>query len=202
MKKLTILAALLGIFAMVSVAGAQEDLGVTFDEAGTVTMTDLVVGGVFAVYAVAFDLPEVSGFEFQLITSVPAGANLAPVVYGPNPQNFGDSTINEIRAGTGGCVSVPFEMGASPLSWTLTKFEMIFFAPATDVNFCLGAAPTGGAVPQYTICDVDATKLPMVPANVDLAGVAPDGCAVASPTQGQDVVDAPTTSWGSLKAGF
>lgn len=202
MKKLMILAALLGVFAMVSVAGAQE-LGVTFDEDGTVTMAPLGVGAVFNVYAVAFGLPEVFGYEFQLLIdgAVP-GANLAPVVYGPAPQNFGDSTINEIRAGTGGCVSVPMEMGPSPDSWTLTAFGLIFFAPAENVNFCVGPAPSGGAVPQFTICDQDATKIGMTPANTDLAGIAPDGCAVASPTQGQDVVDAPTTSWGSLKAGF
>lgn len=202
MKKLMILATLLGIFAMVSVAGAQ-DIGVTFDEAGTVTMAPLGVGGVFNIYVVAYNVPEVFGYEFQLTSTVAPGASLATVVYGPAPQNFGDPTINEVRAGTGGCVTLAEEMGASPDSWTLANYGFIFFAPANDVNFCVAPSPASGALtPQFTVCDADATKFPMAPANVDLAGVAPDGCAVASPTQGQDVVDAPTTSWGSLKAGF
>jgi hypothetical protein len=86
----------------------------------------------------------------------------------------------------------------------MCQYQLGYFSGiGNDVYFCLEASPgSGAATPQFTICDAAATKFPMNPANVDLAGVAPAGCAVGNPTQGQDIVDTDVTSWGSLKAGF
>lgn len=235
MKKLTILAALLGIFAMVAVAGAQE-VGVSFDEDGLVPQIDgrgqfPAPPSAFSVFVVAFNLPEVNGFEF-LLTESTGGAFLnEKVLYGPAPSDFGPTAL-EVRAGTGACVTNAAEMGPSPDSWTLVEFKFWFFAaPTADLLICVEASPQSGApTPQFSLCDAVATTVPMLPGNNDLNGITPGGCAVAvleweatgcsdvpsdpnydpgcdgagnSPTNGnRDVVDTEETSFGAMKARF
>jgi hypothetical protein len=100
MKKLTILTALLAVFAMVSMAGAQ-DVAVTFDEAGTITMAPATPGQV-NVFVVGYGMTEISGYEFLLVPSTLPAFFLGKVAYGIAPLDLG--TQYEVRAGTGGCV--------------------------------------------------------------------------------------------------
>jgi hypothetical protein len=200
MKKLTILTALLAVFAMVSMAGAQ-DVAVTFDEAGTVTMGPIAPGQV-NIYVVGFGFTEISGYEFLLTPTVAPAFFLGKTTYGIAPLDLG--TQYEVRCGTGGCVSDATIMGPDPNSWTMCQYQLGYFSGVSnDTYFCLSASPGSLApYPQYTICDQDATKAYMYPANVDLTGQAPGACAVGNPTMGQDIVDAEETSFGSLKSRF
>jgi len=205
MKKLMILATLVGVFAMVGMANAQGvtgEIGVSFDEAGTLAAGTMVPGSQLDFFVVAFGLNEIFGYEFEVTPTVAPDFLLGKDAYGPAPQDFG--TGLEVRAGTGGCVNDPTLMGPDAGSWTLTVYHVLYFAPVNDLNLCVGPSPGSGAsTPQYTICDANASIFPLLPtANQDPSGITPVGCAVANPTQGQTPVGAETTTWGSLKAGF
>ncbi len=205
MKKLTILAAVMGIFAMVAVANAQPfGIGVSFDEGGTqfTTSSPIPTGSEFHVYVVGYFLTEIFGYEFELHPKDSSGFMVGKDVYGSAPQDFGSNY--EVRAGTGACMNNAATMGPNANTWTLTRYKILYFAdPGTDYDFCIGPSPGSGAtLPQGTFCDANATIYQMSPATQDQSGIVGDGCAVANATQGQNIVDAETSSWGSLKAAY
>ena len=221
MKKLMILATVVGLFAMVSMAWAQPtpgDIGVTFDEAGTLTMGTYAELGVpdasfptfhIHVFAVTYGIVDLNAAEYSLLATGAAPFSVAVNPYGPAPQDFGSgydsgTQTTDVRAGTGGCVNDATQMGADPNSWTLCDFDFNYFGdPGPDTYFCIQPSTSNTAMPEFPIYSgCDTVKHDMPPGNVDQAGVAPGGCAVLNPTQGQDVVGDEATSWGSLKAGF
>lgn len=179
------------------------DIQASFNESGDQICT-LSEGGVLEVYVVAFELSEISGYEFMLFPTVVPSFFLGKETYGIAPLDFGDQY--EVRAGTGGCVASPTMMGPSPDSWTLARFDLGYFSGLpNDTFFCIDASPGSGAArPQYTLCDENATKQPLYPHFTDVSGIMPDGCAVANDIYGVDCRSTPVTdpSWGALKAQF
>jgi hypothetical protein len=223
MKKLMILTAVLGILAMASMSFAQN-IGLTFDEAGTTTVIDgrseTIPNPDFFnlpsvnVWVVAYDLSELFGYEYN-VSSSDATANAAtPVVYPSTAQDFGTHSIGDVRAGTGVCFHQgDAEAGPDPTHIRLAKHTFTWGAlPTVDVLYCIGPSiGSGASVPQYAMCNQDATKGPFGIANVSQDTCTPNGCAAVvfewddatTPTNCQrDVVGSQEKSWGSLKSSF
>lgn len=227
MKKLTILAAVLGILAMASMSFAQN-IGLTFDEAGTQTVidgrTDLVPNPDFFgfpsvnVWVIAYDIPSVFGYEYHLSTDDATGLVSTPVIWPAEGSNF--ATIDgDVRVGTGICFAAgDAQAGPDPTHIRLAKHTFTWQTPpAVDVLYCIGPSEasvqaTGATAPQYTECVSNPVSLPFGIANHSLDTCTPDACAAVvfewesdgvTPTNCQrDVVGSQEKSWGSLKSSF
>jgi len=238
MKKLMILTAVLGILAMASMSFAQN-IGLTFDELGTTTVidgrsdlvpnTDLLNLPSVTLYIIAYDIPELYGYEYNL-SSTDGTAIKDPVVVYPTAtaQNFGDASVGDVRVGTGICfLAGGPDAGPDPNHIRLASQRFTWGAPPTvDVLYCLGPSlasidATGATAPQYTECTSNPVSLSFGLANQPLNGITPEGCAVVVfewmpdptcqgqpdcpdiPTNGErQVVDTQQKSWGSLKSSF
>jgi len=222
MKKLMILATVLGILAMASMSFAQN-IGVTFDESGTQTVidgrSDLVPNPALGnlpstpVFVIAYDIPEVFGYEYHITSSDATAIVGTPVFYPSTAANFG--TNGDVRVGTGVCFHAgDAQAGPDPNQIRLAKHTYSWFAlPTTDVTYCIGPVLiTGDPYPNYTECVSSPTPLPFGIANFSQDTCTPDGCAAVvfqwepdgvTPTVCQrDVVGSQEKSWGSLKSSF
>jgi hypothetical protein len=222
MKKLMILAAVLGILAMASMSFAQN-IGATFDSTGTSTVidgrSDLVPNPVLGnlpsaiVYVVAYDVPQVLGYEYRLTSSDATGIAGSPIFYPSSSANFG--TNGDVRVGTGRCFPLGDpEAGPDPSHIRLAQHQYTWFSlPAVDVLYCIGPISTGGySAPSYIECVDVPTPLPFGIANHSLDSCTPEGCGAivfewepdgVTPTNCvREVVGAQQKSWGALKSGF
>ncbi len=221
MKKLMILATVLGILAMASMSFAQN-IGVTFDEGGTQTVidgrTDLVPNPALGnlpsaqIFVVAYDIPELFGYEYYITSSDATAIVGTPVFYPSTSANFGSN--GDVRVGTGKCFTLTDpEAGPNPTNIRLAKHIYSWFAtPAVDVTYCIGPIQQGSyAAPNYTECVQSPTPLPFGIANTSQDSCTPDGCAVVvfewddatTPHNcNRDVVGSQEKSWGSLKSSF
>ncbi len=223
MKKLMILAAVLGILAMASMSFAQN-IGITFDEAGTQTTLDGRTGllpnpalgnlpSAF-VYVIAYDIPEVFGYEY-FISSTDATAIAGTPVFYPTATSANFGVGGDVRVGTGVCFGAgSADAGPVATQIRLAKHVFSFFAtPADDIIYTIGPSTgAGGTAPHYTECVSSPTPLDFGLANHSLnLGCAPDGAAVvilqwtAQNTPARcdpQVVGSKETSWGALKSGF
>jgi hypothetical protein len=208
---------------MASMSFAQN-IGLTFDDFGTTTVidgrTDLIPNPGFGnlpsayVYVIAYDIPEVFGYEYHITPSDAAAAlDGGKTFYPSSAANFG--TGGDVRVGTGVCFGLTHpEAGPNPNNIRLAEHIYTFLStPAADQLYCIGPVLiTGDPYPNYTECVDSPTPLPFGIANKSLDDCTPDACAVAvfewepdgvTPTNCvRNVVDAQQKSWGSLKSSF
>ena len=192
MKKLMILAAVLGILAMASMSFAQN-IGLTFDEAGTQTVidgrTDLVPNpDLFnfdsaIVWVIAFDTPSVFGYEYNLTSTDGTATVGTPVIWPAEGSDFATLT-GDVRVGTGICFAAgDAQAGPDPTHIRLAKHQFTWFSPpAVDVTYCIHPSTasvnlSGATAPQYTECVSNPVSLPFGIANHSLDGITPEGCA-------------------------
>lgn len=216
MKLLTMLSLVLGVLAMAS-AALSQDIGLTFDELGTKSCingsTELIpnpnLGNLPSayVYVVAWDLPELFGYEYRITSSdgneVPGGTTFYP----DTAANFG--TGGDVRVGTGICFHVGDpQAGPDPSHIRLARhIYSWFFPPAHDVLYCIGPVlATGDSAPNYTECVDTPVPLPFGLHNdYGLQTLFPDGCIIVifdsdPPQSCNEVVTAEGRSWGALKS--
>jgi len=222
MKRLMILAAVLGILAMASMSFAQN-IGATFDSTGTTTVidgrSDLVPNPALGnlpsavVYVVAYDLPQLLGYEYRIDSSDATAIAGAVITYPEGSLNLG--TNGDVRAGTGRCFPLGDpEAGPDPSHIRVARHIYSWFAPpAADVLYCVkGILATGALTPNYLECVSAPTPLPFGIANHSLDSCTPEGCAAVvfewepdgvTPTNcAREVVGTQQKSWGALKSGF
>ncbi len=226
MIKLAMFATFVAILAMASEASAQK-IGMAFDEAGTVFYidgrTDLVPNPDLYdfpsvdVWVIAYDIPELSGYEYKL-SSTDASAIVSTAVVYPTAtaQNSGDALVGEVRVDTGVCfLAGSADAGPDPTHIRLAKHTFTWTSPPTvDVLYCIGPSIASGAVaPQYTECVANPASLSFGVANEWDDTCTPYGCVPIVFEWESDGVTgvncrqrepspAASTSWGALKAAY
>ncbi len=223
MKNLTVPLSILSILTFASASFAQN-IGLTFDEAGTKPCidghTELVPNPQFgdlpsaAVYVGAWGLPELFGYEYKITWNEASAIAGTPVFYPSTSANFG--TNGDVRVGTGMCFHVgDAEAGPDPSHIRLAKHTFTWVTlPAVNVLYCIGpSAASGAAAPQYTECVQTPVPLPFGVYNLygPYTLYLPDGCIFVlfesagnnySPANCDEVVAAKGRSWGALKAAY
>ena len=225
MRKLGILVSMLGILLLASPAFAQF-IGLTFDEAGTQSLidgrSDLIPNPDFfnfpsaIVWVIAFDIPELFGYEYNLSSSDATAFVAAPEVWPAEGSDFG-TLPGDVRVGTGICFQAgSTQAGPDPAHIRLAKHTYTWQTPpAVDVTYCIGPSAasvqvSGATAPQYTECISNPVSTPFTIANQGTEGCVPVGCAGVIFEWEQDGVT-PTNctgvpvqskSWGALKAGY
>ncbi|HKK69923.1 MAG TPA: FlgD immunoglobulin-like domain containing protein [Candidatus Krumholzibacteria bacterium] len=164
------------IAALVPSVHAQPggDVGIYFDEEGTVRGRNVVPGVQFDVYVVADQI--VGGLKaYELSVSGVEEAGLFQLgfsLYGPAPLNIGDAQAQNFIVGTGACMP---ETTATLVTLTLLAVQDV----PDDSRLCVGPAnptsfdPPG---PGYSDCNNQIGTFTLVG----------DGCAVLDPTQPPD----------------
>ena len=227
MKRLTTLAISLSCLILSSAASAQN-IGLTFDEAGTALIIDGRVDLIpnpdlfnfdsAVVWVIAYDIPEVFGYEYGL-TSTDASATVsAPVIWPAEGSNFA-TLPGDVRVGTGICFAAgDAQAGPDPTHIRLAKHQFTWFSPpVVNVFYCIhpsaaSVQATGATAPQYTECVSNPVSLPFGIHNSYRSGISlPEGCAVIlfAPESGwgipatcEEAVAARDRSWGALKAAY
>lgn len=211
--------AVVGVLIVVVVVGlnspvhadGEPQILVSFDEIGSLPcIPELPLGQVLNIYVTGHDLTEISGFEFEMAPSHAPSFFLGKQLYRASQLDLGvEFSEYEVRAATHDCITDPTQMGPSPWSWTLVRYDLLYFVPETDVVFCLASAPSSTVhTPLFTLCDEDRT--PIVPRPIDWEGPSgsyPQGCALAQPEEYwwyscHDVIPTAEKSWGTLKSQY
>ncbi len=170
MKKLSIISLILSTLLLASVSSAQK-IGVAFDEAATRFVLDgrldLVPNQTLGdlpsaeVYVIAFEIAELSGYEYKLSSTDMTAVEGTPVIY-PSTGVDSGSAPGDVRVATGACFQQgALEAGPDPNQIRLAKHVFSWLTlPSTDVLYCIGPSiESGASVPQYTECEVSPTSL-------------------------------------------
>jgi hypothetical protein len=227
MSKLAMFATFLAILAVASEASAQK-IGMAFDEAGTVFYidgrSDLVPNPDFSnfpsaiVWVIAYDSPELSGYEYNLTSTDVSAIASTPIIYPSEGSDFA-ALPGDVRVDTGICFQAGgAEAGPDPTHIRLAKHQFSWFSPPTvDVLYCINPSQasvnlSGATAPQYTECVSNPVSLPFAVANEWDDYCTPDGCVPivfewepdgVTMTSCQRIPSpAASTSWGALKAAY
>ncbi len=174
------------------------------------------------VYVIAYDLPELFGYEYKITSTDFSALNGGETFYPSTSANFG--TNGDVRVGTGVCFHAG-DAQAGPVPTYIRLAEHIFtwfVPPPVDALYCLEpSVGSGSSAPQYTEC-VDTP----VPLPFGLSGEPCDdfgsillkddtnsgwlGCVAVlfqwepdgTPAHCPFSIAAQSTSWGALKAAY
>jgi hypothetical protein len=198
----------------------SQEIGAFADEAGTQITIDSRTGLTpnpdlndwpsAVVWVVAYDLPELSGFEYRLTKSDASALESTPVFY---PSTAIDSGTNgDVRVNTGICFQLgSSEAGPNPDAIRLAKYKFTWVVlPSVDVLYCVAPSQASGAsAPQYTECVDTPTPLEFALIGNQCSSV-PAGCCriffeydpYGLPVNQCIPVPVESSSWGSLKAAY
>ncbi len=229
MSKLAMFATFLAILAVASEATAQR-IGLSFDEANTKVAidgrSDLILDPynyyfpTAVVYVIAYDIPEVFGYEYNVTSTDATGLWGRPVIWPSVGANF--ATIQgDVRVGTGICFQAgSSEAGPDPTQIRLARHTFAWATlPWYDVVCCIHPSQasvndSGATAPQYTECVANPVALPFGVAPEYANACISDGCILVVFEWEADGVTpvncvpepigtpAPSTSWGALKAAY
>jgi hypothetical protein len=220
MKRLLLLGAILICATMWTGSAFSQEIGAFGDEAGTQVLldshTDLTPNPNLAnapsavIWVVAYDLSELSGYEYRLTSTDASAFESAPIVY---PSTAVDSGTNgDVRVNTGSCFQVgSSEAGPNSDTIRLAKHQFTWITlPDVDVLYCVTPSLASGAsMPRYTECVDTPDPLPFTLVPGPCITV-PDGCCRVFfefqpngvPVHDECGVPVESSSWGSLKAGY
>jgi hypothetical protein len=219
MKRLLLLGAVLFCATTWVGSALSQEIGAFVDEAGTQTTLDSRTGLIpnpdafdfpsAVIWVVAHDLPELSGYEYRLLTSDLAAIESTPVIYPSTASNSG--TNGDIRVNTGTC----FQLGSSEAGPSLDAIRLVKHQftwvrlPQSDAYFCVVSSEASGAdMPLYTECVESPASLPFK-LNEPYCFLSPVGCCrvvfefnADGTFANQCVIPVESSSWGALKAAY
>jgi hypothetical protein len=224
MKKLSILALSLIILLPASISFAQS-IGLSFNDTATSFVidgrTDLRPNPLFGnlpsayVYVITRDLPELSGYEYEISSTDATTLNGGVTFYPDTSSNSG--TDRDVRVATGVCFHTG-DVQAGPSSTQIRLAEHIYSwltLPPADVLYCIGpSVGSGASLPQYMECVDSATPLPFsiydIYADNCLSDACiqvyfewePDGVTPVNCVPKFYRVSTKASSWGALKAAY
>ncbi len=225
MKKPAVLPLALSVLLLATVSSAQK-VGIYFTESGTryvidgrselVSNPDLGNLPSTVVYVIAFDIPELFGYEYNLTSSDTTAIASTPVIYPSTGSDF-SSEPGDVRVNTGMCFHAgDAEAGSVSTQIRLAKHTYSWVSlPTVDVWFCIRPSIGSGATtPQYTACVENPVPLSCGVAPDYFDSCQPDGCiGVYFEWQADGVTlthclpgllktPSRSTSWGALKAAY
>ena len=223
-RMITLAIALFGL--LLSTAAFAQNIGPTFDEAGMQAVidgrTDLVPNpDLFnfdsaVVWVVAYDIPEIFGYEYNLTSTDFSSIVSTPTIWPAEGSDFATLT-GDVRVGTGICFQAgSTQAGPDPTHIRLAKHQYTWFAPPTvDVFYCIHPSQasvnlSGVVAPQYTECVSNPVSLPFALAPGSQEDCRPAGCALIVFEWEPDGVTrsncwrvpAQSQNWGALKAAY
>ncbi len=225
MKIAISLAIALGSLLSFSTAFAQN-IALTFDEAGTTNIldgrSDLVPNpDMFnypsvIVWVIAYDIPELSGYEYNLTSTDASAIASTPTTYPSEGSDYA-TLPGDVRVDTGICFQAGgAEAGPDPTHIRLAKHQFTWFSPpAVDVIYCINPSQasvnlSGATAPQYTQCISNPpSKLFGIARESSFSPCPPEGCTWlyfewdpdGRPTNGC-IIPTEAQSWGTLKAAY
>lgn len=195
MKKLWIAACLLALGAAPAAAQDARDLGLFFDQAATASTLSVSPYQAFDLYALTYDIGEISAFEFEILYDTGAGLSVLErnLISGSLNVGNGDNYI----VGMGSC----YQAGGW---YQLVHVRAGFFngSNPADFTFCLGPSRPSSfpddPKPGFVDCSDNLGVFGVAQTG---GGIYPDGCAVLNPTS-EGPVATESSSVGALKASF